>query len=243
MAPSFVEVPGAARNWVEELAKGGVEAVKGEMENLSEEGRETMLKKEDHHGTNLYHWAAGLGDLELLKYLRSVSTTDVDLCSSMAGDAGAASSGNKRHGKSPLHYASRYGRAAVVRYILSLPSSSSPPSPSNDGTTALHLAFFGSSGPCAELLVAAGCDAKASNSWGCDAGHFAGLGGADRAVLELALSRGCSFAKEQGGGHRPTHKAAMGGHWRCVRDMLELEPGAREGLRLGEVYKGEEEGK
>lgn len=46
MAPSFVEVPGAARNWVEELAKGGVEAVKGEMENLSKEVRHPLAREE-----------------------------------------------------------------------------------------------------------------------------------------------------------------------------------------------------
>ena len=111
MAPSFVAGTEPVRNEIEDLARSGLGRVKAELEGKSDQQVGLALSREDHHGTTLLHWAAGLGDLKLFKYLHGFSFVD-DInsnngkSSSVGGGRGRGGGGggggggrNKRQGK------------------------------------------------------------------------------------------------------------------------------------------------
>ena len=55
--------------------------------------------------------------------------------------------GNKRQGKTPLHYAARYGRLEMCEFLKEQFGKVK----SNDGTTVVMMACFGGSVECAEV--------------------------------------------------------------------------------------------
>eukprot|EP00913_Durusdinium_trenchii_P016633 g15635.t1 len=82
---------------------------------------------------------------------------------------------------------------------------------SADGTSPMMLACFGGHIDVVELLVQSRADLFARNSFDCDAGHFAGLGGSIEACRWLS-EHGMSLLRPQCSGHTVLHKAAERGH-------------------------------
>ncbi|CAK9084499.1 unnamed protein product [Durusdinium trenchii] len=116
----------------------------------------------------------------------------------------------RRDGRSPLHWAARFGRLEMCRFLLEV-GLGRVEDRSADGTSPMMLACFGGHIDVVELLVQSRADLFARNSFDCDAGHFAGLGGSIEACRWLS-EHGMSLLRPQCSGHTVLHKAAERGH-------------------------------
>ena len=117
----------------------------------------------DCHGASALDWAAGGGHLRCLQLL---------------APAAKGRQACRRDGRGPAHWAARNGHAETILWLLQHTSALGAESPTGDGTTMLMLAAFGGHVEAAQLLVERfGAEVGRTNSWGCDAGHFAAMGG------------------------------------------------------------------
>lgn len=158
--------------------------------------------QQDRHGSSAVDWAAGNGHLECVKLILPY-TDGRQLC--------------RRDGRGPLHWACRHGRLDMARFLLSLGAVEQRAA---DGTTPLMLACFGGHTEVADYLLSARADLAAQNSYDCDAGHFAGLGGSV-AACEFLLEKGLSLTRPQSSGHTALHKAAERGHLPLAKWLVE----------------------
>jgi ankyrin repeat protein len=176
---------------------------------LADAGR---LRERDAHGCCAAHWAAGGGHVASLQSILS--------CDRFAAGAECA------RGRTPLHWAARNGQLSVVQ-LLVCDHGADPGRGSLDGTTPLHLAAWQGHAEVLLWLAARGglCAARRVNHFGCDAGHWAAMGG-DAALPTLraleALDGGWDWQAVNGAGHTPLHKAAARGApaaaaWLCAR--------------------------
>eukprot|EP00435_Cladocopium_sp_Y103_P037965 s2676_g10.t1 len=150
--------------------------------------------QQDRHGSSAVDWAAGNGHLECVKLLLPY-TDGLQLC--------------RRDGRGPLHWACRHGRLDMARFLLQQHLGGAEQRAA-DGTTPLMLACFGGHTEVADYLLSARADLAAQNSYDCDAGHFAALGGSVAACAFL-LEKGLSLTRPQSSGHTALHKAAERG--------------------------------
>ena len=160
--------------------------------------------QQDHHGSSALDWAAGSGHLECVKLLLPYGK-GLQIC--------------RRDGRGPLHWACRHGQLEMLQLLLEA-SVGQVDHRAADGTTPLMLASFGNHVELMKALLDLRADLFAQNSWDCDAGHFAGLGGSIQAV-ELLTSRGLSLTRPQVSGHTVLHKAAERGHLSLALHLLE----------------------
>ncbi|CAK9084602.1 unnamed protein product [Durusdinium trenchii] len=151
--------------------------------------------QQDHNGSSALDWAAGGGHLDCVKLLLPLAS-NVQVC--------------RRDGRSPLHWAARFGRLEMCRFLLEV-GLGRVEDRSADGTSPMMLACFGGHIDVVELLVQSRADLFARNSFDCDAGHFAGLGGSIEACRWLS-EHGMSLLRPQCSGHTVLHKAAERGH-------------------------------
>ena len=139
-----------------------------------------LLETKDRNGSTAEHWSAGNGHLKCLQYLMSLATDVVSEknCNSNGNsrDAFSDKKRRKRDGKTSLHYASRNGHTAVIKYLLN--SAHFKPHIdviSGDGTTPLHMAFFGGHLEAIQCLVENKADIYKQNAWECGIGHWIAL--------------------------------------------------------------------
>ena len=158
----------------------------------------------DRHGSPALLWAAGAGHLSSCELLLAL---------------GASPTAAAKDGRSALHWAARNGHLAVVAWLLE----SSPlvaDVQTLDGTTPLHLAAWRDHlDICRYLACTSGCDVRWRNSFGCDAGHWAAMGGAT-SVCAWLHSLGWDWNACNGAGHAALHKAAAHGHTATVSWLL-----------------------
>ena len=155
--------------------------------------------QQDRNGSSALDWAAGSGHLECVKLLLPYGK-GLQLC--------------RRDGRGPVHWACRHGQLDMLQFLLEA-KAGQVEDRAADGTTPLMLASFGNHVELMKALLDLGADPEAQNSWDCDAGHFAGLGGSIEAV-ELLNSRGLCLTRPQVSGHTVLHKAAERGHLSLV---------------------------
>ena len=155
----------------------------------------SALEAQDGHGCRPLHWAAGSGSVA---------------CTQLLLQHGAAVEPPCAKGRTPLHWAARHGQLECIEMLVA--AGAQPASRSLDGTTALHLAAWrGHVHVCNWLAAADVSGWRLPNAFGCDAGHWASMGGDDALpVLNMldAHAGGWDWAKPNSAGHTPLHKAA-----------------------------------
>ena len=170
----------------------------------------------DHNGSSAIHWAAGGGHLLIVQWLVE------ELCPGAA--VAPVSKRKRRDGRQAIHWAARNNQVAVLEYLLGRScqdgaSAVDVEARTFDGTTPLHLACFGKATDACTLLVSLGAQVNTVNDWGCNAAHWAAMGGSV-AVMELVKEKGAAFSLLQKEGHSPLHKAAQRGNTEAVDWLL-----------------------
>eukprot|EP00434_Breviolum_minutum_P033048 symbB.v1.2.029237.t1/scaffold3175.1/size97379/4 len=159
--------------------------------------------EQDHHGSSAVDWAAGNGHLECVKLLLPY-TEGLQLC--------------RKDGRGPLHWACRHGQLEMLGFLIDA-GVGHVDDRAADGTTMLMLACFGGHTHVADGLLSLRADLMARNSYDCDAGHFAGLGGSIDACKFLR-EKGLCLTRPQCSGHTALHKAAERGHASLARFLI-----------------------
>ncbi|CAG9463280.1 unnamed protein product [Pedinophyceae sp. YPF-701] len=145
------------------------------------------------------HRAAEAGELEEVQHLMNVDKLDVD------GEDGL------QYPTTPLHLASRYGHALVVRELLE--EGANPRIRSREGATALDLAVEHNKHPALEAMLEAGADVLVKNARGATAVHTAARCGNITALKSLMSKVPDKVvALKDANGDTPLHAAAAGDH-------------------------------
>lgn len=170
----------------------------------------------DRHGATALHWAAGMGHLEVCRWLVEHAGVDPDeRCTSGRAD-----------GRTALHWAARNGKLEVVRWLV-VEHRLDPDTQTNDGTSPFHWAVWQQQHRVCRWLRDAGADTSAVNTYGCNAIHWAALTGRLELCVWLGW-QGVDVAKVNKQGHTALHKAAYNGHIALVRWLVSIgavEPG------------------
>jgi len=150
-------------------------------------------------GSSPLEWAAGMGELEIIRLLVNHAGGE---CLLTAGPGLA---------RTPLHWACRKGHKDVVEYFLSelkVPVDT----PMADRTTPFHYAVYGAQMEVCALLVQNGANVHTLNDHGCNAVHWATLAGSVP-MLDYLRSLNVDFSSSNNNNHSSMHKAAQRGKY------------------------------
>ena len=167
--------------FIKAASDGNLELLKQMVEEVSAKSsfpchHETSVKKllemKDRNGSNGEHWSAGNGHLMCLQYLMDLSTNISDKNS----EATLTDNRRKRRdGKTTLHYASRNGQTEIIQFLLSASNKYDVDVLSGDGTTPLHMAFYGGHLEAIKCLIDNKAKIYKKNEWECGIGHWIAL--------------------------------------------------------------------
>lgn len=171
-----------------------------------------LVETIDRNGSNAFHWSAGGGHLDCLRYLFSLTVTN-------PSSTDCKSTHRRRDGKTCMHYAARNGQNHIIDYLVREKSANIDIT-SGDGTTPLHLACFGGHLKTVRHLIEIhGADRCMVNDWGCGIGHWVAMTiqkDEDEVISLLNYLRElhpCTsfdiFGMVQKQGHSSLHKAAQ----------------------------------
>lgn len=181
-------------------------------------------------GMSLTRTAALDGDL---KTIEAALSDGKGLNEELAGDA--AHAGHvavlallRRHGvdlagelssEPPLHKAARAGHATVVSFLLEAGIRPSLVAGAGDGKlTALHSAAAGCSPEVAQILLAAGADARVLDANGATPAHLSVRMGCIDVLAKLGEAGSTSTVDSRG--RLPLHSAAINGHTNAIEHLL-----------------------
>lgn len=191
-----------------------------------------LIEMRDRNGSTAEHWAAGGGHLACLKclmgHLRQLRPPVVE------EENTAMTRRRKRDGKTSLHYAARNGHNDIIDYLLvskidrnhandsdSIGKIINVDVPSGDGTTPLHLAFYGGNlHTIKHLIEKYNANSYIVNEWGCGVGHWIAMSihsdprEINRVLdyMKVSISMATTFdmyGTAQKQGHTAVHKAAQ----------------------------------
>ena len=172
-----------------------------------------LLGIRDKHLSTAEHWAAGGGHLRCLEYVVALDQQYGQSLSSMTRTtAEGRKAVRRRDGKTSLHYAARNGHEDCIRFLLSDKRVSiAVDAVSGDGTTPLHLAFFGGHVAAVQCLLEHGANIKLCNEWGCNSAHWLAMSKCSvkddvTSLCTLLKEQEVSFVQRQKQGHSPLHK-------------------------------------
>mmetsp|Transcript_25266 Transcript_25266/g.37307 ORF Transcript_25266/g.37307 Transcript_25266/m.37307 type:complete len:350 (-) Transcript_25266:13-1062(-) len=177
----------------------------------------------DDKGATLLHWAAGYGQLKIVKFLLEQCHCDV-----LIGQRGPRSF----DGRTALHWAARKGHIDVVRFLVQ----TSPPqlldATTKDGTTAFAWACWQGHLEVMKYLENKGCCVHSKNSFGCNAVLWCAQGSSQgcsnlEAIKFLSQIDGMDMTLVNANGHGSLHKAAQRGQDDVVKWLVHDENNLR----------------
>lgn len=162
----------AAKDGQLQVLKEFVNKAREQSQGIPDENVQKLVKSVDRNGSNAFHWAAGGGHLDCLKYLFSLTpmTSPTSFESSVTH--------RRRDGKTCMHYAARNGQNHIIDYLVKEKSAQIDMVNlmSGDGTTPLHLACFGGHLKTVQHLIEVhGANRFIVNEWGCGIGHWVAM--------------------------------------------------------------------
>eukprot|EP00927_Polykrikos_kofoidii_P059365 TRINITY_DN54528_c0_g1_i1.p1 TRINITY_DN54528_c0_g1~~TRINITY_DN54528_c0_g1_i1.p1 ORF type:complete len:1057 (+),score=162.46 TRINITY_DN54528_c0_g1_i1:29-3172(+) len=166
----------------------------------------------DRHGNTALMWAAGCGELDVVRWLLEVVGVSVD-------------SVNK-DGRSALMWAGKNAHLPVVRYLLE-EGGASAMLRMKDDSTAFDWAVLGGSIPTMEYLAShPDIDLHALNKFGCSAVQWAAASG-NVTTCRWLYTKGIDFSHVNQARHGAVNKAAWKGHEETLRWLLLDSEGPR----------------
>lgn len=185
----------------------------------------------DKLGRNILHYAAEGGSIEVLKLLLTIDEllplleskdkegatplllafqlNDLEACAHLI-EAGADPSTTNQHGRTVLHHAAGAGEIDIVKRLLNSGCKDLLESKDETGSTPLILAaYFGHAKMCA-LLLQAGADPSATDTYGKNALHHAAFKGKTE-VLEVLREQPASQTGSAGSAAEPKSGDDEGG--------------------------------
>lgn len=184
-----------------ELARdGNIDAIREMVQHQGLDITDTW----DRKGASPLHWAAGSGQLELVRYL-----VDDCHCDPNVGQRGKRSFS----GRTALHWAARNGRLPVVMFLVKDCASTNIDATTIDGTCAFGWACWQGHLEVMKYLHVMGCNVHKTNSFGCNAVLWCAQGeGANRVeAIQWLHSIDCHMTLVNSNGHGALHKVAQRG--------------------------------
>ncbi|GAX14156.1 hypothetical protein FisN_8Hh005 [Fistulifera solaris] len=159
----------------------------------------------DRNGATILMWAAGSGQLEMVRYL----VEEIKCCVQQAQHGRRSFAG-----RTALHWAARNGHMELVQYLLQ--QGADIYAETEDGTTAFHWTAWQGHVDILQLLIQSTDDLKRlvqhSNSYGCNAALWAAQGAAGVGMFRLLQDLKCPLNVVNYAQHGVLHKAAQRGN-------------------------------
>ncbi|GAB6027724.1 hypothetical protein CHUAL_001959 [Chamberlinius hualienensis] len=161
------------------------------------------FNQNNRHGESGVHVAAGLGHLEILKYLQSM---------------GADLEKLDNHGDSPMYWAARQGHVNIIKYLKeeSLVNSDR----NKLGESYLHVAARYGHSEVVQYLCTSGFDINMQDQHGETALHIAVWHGFPN-IVQALCSAGAKLNIRDKEDETPLHCASARGHMKCVRLLID----------------------
>ena len=229
------------KSWIEYAKTGQVDA----LDKLRSQDLWHWANK-DQHGSTAEHYAAGAGQLNLLKYCLVQKFKECPMHSSLIPRLHPYNHNvdylfvqdikplncfcqgllrKRKDGRSSLHWAARNGHVSIIDFLIK-ECEENVNIATFDGTTPLMYAVFGAQIEAAKALVRNGANFSKKNSWNCSLTHWIAI---SRCRDEAKVQTICDwidqeleldFSASQKQGRTPLHKAAFVGNFPVVRWIL-----------------------
>ena len=172
------------------------------LQKMVDQGKFDPVNAQDRNGSSPVLWAAGSGDLNILRYL--IQTCNCDSEQVQNGKRSFAL-------RTPLHWAARNGHIRAVQFLVET-CNVSIDAMTKDGTTAFCWACWQGHLPVMKYLHESGCNVHVTNNFGCNAVQWAAQGEVDIEGMSFLSSVNCDFFLVNSNGHGVVHKAAQRGN-------------------------------
>lgn len=166
----------------------------------------------DAHMSSPMMWAAGAGNLDVVKRLAALNVETATLT-------------RRKDRREPIHWAARNGRLETIEWLCAN-TPASPRAMTRDGDYPFHYAVWKMHFRCAEWLAANAPEtALSTNRFGCNALLWVCSSDADENVVLsmvrwLVEIKGVPFDVVNVHGHSAVHKCAIYGHGKVIEYLL-----------------------
>ncbi|KAL5013615.1 hypothetical protein ScPMuIL_007885 [Solemya velum] len=186
---------------LEAVARGEIESIKSIPDN-------ELSKNKDDYGANCLHYAARIGNVDILEYLIK--------------EKGLNETKRTNVGSTPAHDASATGNLEALQWLLGN-SSCTVDDQDGTGATVLHLAArYGHGEMVAWLLDSTNCDLMKKTASGAIPLHFAVVGGRLHIVKQLVKEGPVSVNIQMDNGATPVYLSCQAGRLDILRDLADI---------------------
>uniref|UniRef100_A0A6B2LC02 Uncharacterized protein n=1 Tax=Arcella intermedia TaxID=1963864 RepID=A0A6B2LC02_9EUKA len=183
-------------------------ANQGRLDILKGFDKQVIQRSVNKHKSNALHWAAGGGHLETCQWL--------------VQEVGIPITHTNKQGRNALHWSARMGHIPVATWCID--NGVPVDSLTKDGSTPLQWAVWQGQEEMCRFLISKGANLHHRNYFGCNAGHWACMGGVGPSFLEFLQSLQVDFTLQNDVLHTPLHKAAFKGHQPTCQWLIENVP-------------------
>ena len=160
-----------------------------------------LLEEKRSDLSNVLHWAAYGGKLDVVKYL--IETKGINLNT------------RDNNGKTPLHDAAKQGHFSIVRYLTDKGANLNLKE--NNGNTLMHFAALSGNLEMIRYLTEKEVDVKVVNNYNTTPLHLASLNGYLNIVQYFIEEKSAELNAKNNGGNTAMHFAASSGYLRIIK--------------------------